>query len=208
MSASVGIAIGTFGDERWKELAKNAIRSAQRTSADQIIHCHEESLSEARNSAAQALQTDYVIFLDADDFLDPNYVDALRSALRPGNVLYQPATLGLHPSGEYDPEANIIPDRGIFNSNFLVIGTACKRESFLDVGGFRDLRVLEDWELWLRMIVNGAKVVSVPDMIYIVSVNNNGRNSNKVLQSKIYNQIRKEYRSYREKYFDNYSLGA
>lgn len=203
---TIGIAIATFGDDLWRDMAVSAYRSAQATSADQIVTVHGSTLAKARNEAAQKLSTDLIIFLDADDLLDKHYVDVLRSNLRDGKVLYQPATLGLHPSGAFDDSACLIPDRGIFTSNHLVIGTACSREDMLRLGGFDELQVLEDWDLWIRMILDGAKVLSLSDMIYVVRVNNSGRNNaNSKVMSSTHRLIQQRYRKQRGS-IDSYTL--
>lgn len=197
MNKTFGVAIGTFGDESWELKAEIAAETALRTSADNVIHVHGDTLAQARNEAVAELGTDYVVVLDADDMLDPNYIDALIENLRPDEkILYQPATIGLHMDGHWDELANIIADRGMFTANSLVIGTAFSSDMFFDAGGFEEYPVLEDWALFLQMIVNGAKILSVPEMVYVVCFMNESRNSNPVHHT-TYAQIVNKFQGYR-----------
>jgi len=195
---TVGIVVATFGDVKWIDKAKEAIVSAenQTLKPDRVIHHHAESLAEARNKAAYMVSTDWLIFLDADDTLDENYV---RSMMEPGEDagvadLRQPSTLGVYPDGTTDDEPVLIPERPILQSNYLVIGTMCRRDQFLDVGGFDSyFPVLEDWDLWIRMIKAGAIVGKRPEAIYRVGVNPQSRNQNTSLHGRYYAQIRSKY---------------
>ena len=64
-------------------------------------------------------------------------------------------------------------------------------EIFKKVGGFKDYPILEDWDLWIRMIQSGASVEEVPEAIYMVNVRDDSRNKNIDLHSQYYNIIRK-----------------
>lgn len=64
--------------------------------------------------------------------------------------------------------------RSLIDLNCAVIGTLVPRLLFLEVGGFRSrledgtrLDSLEDWDLFLRCVRAGAKMVAVPDAVYV-----------------------------------------
>ena len=58
----------------------------------------------------------------------------------------------------------------------MVIGTLVKRADFLRAGGFRELPMYEDWDLWIRCIANGSTPKPVHNAVYHVFVNKNSRN--------------------------------
>jgi glycosyltransferase involved in cell wall biosynthesis len=71
------IAIATFGDDSWYQLAEQrAVPSAEATGA-RVLHVHTTSggLADARNAALHAVDTRWVAYLDADDGLEPGYVE-------------------------------------------------------------------------------------------------------------------------------------
>lgn len=195
---SVGIVIGTFGTQEWKlsgEELERKVRDSQSPMphADHIrvLSVHGDTLAEARNVGAKALATDWLIFLDADDDLRPGYVSEMLRTVKSETLdIVQPATIGVYPDGSTDPEANLIPKRDLATGNYIVIGAMCRRSKFDEVGGFRELPVLEDWDLWRRMWKAGAKIGSCETAIYVVGVNPGSRNSDTPLHNRVYRQIR------------------
>jgi glycosyltransferase involved in cell wall biosynthesis len=192
---TVGIVVATFGDASWIDRAKTAVKSAENQSvpATRVVHHHAENLALARNQGADMVGTDWLIFLDADDTLDVNYV---RYMMEPGEdagaaTLRQPSTLGIYPDGSEDDEPVLIPERPLTQSNYLVIGTMCRRDQFLEAGGFDpEFPVLEDWDLWLRMYDIGAVIGKRPGAIYRIGVNPDSRNQNAQLHGRYYQRIR------------------
>lgn len=190
---TVSVVIGTYGDEEhWKPFVDRASRSAASQPCE-VIHSHHKTLAMARNAGAELATGDWLIFLDADDELSPGYVEAMLAV--PGDVR-RPSTLGISPDGTEDDEPVLIPRKPLIDGNFIVIGAMVERERFLRLGGFNELPILEDWELWIRFAVDGAEIVDVPDAIYRVNVRENSRNTDRSGHGQIYTQIRREYREF------------
>lgn len=173
---SVAVIIATFGDRNiWDKLAVRAKASAavQTHPADHVLRLHGPTLAQARNMAVQHIgdEVEWLVFLDADDTLDPRYIEAMLAGT---GDLRQPATLGVT-DGVEDPHPVMIPTKPLSEGNYLVIGTMVRREQFLAVGGFQEWPAWEDWDLWWRCVDDGAVVGQVPDAIYRVTVHQ-GRN--------------------------------
>lgn len=165
-----------------------AIKSAELARPDIALWLHKETLAEARNKGAEMVNTDWLIFLDADDELDSRYVDAMRRA---SGDIRKPSTIGVYPDGSEDDAPAMIPQRDLDRANHIVIGAMCRASMFWEVGGFREYPILEDWDLFRRMWKAGAEVVEVPDAIYRVHVNEGSRNQDQALHTRVYNQIRR-----------------
>lgn len=191
---TVGVVVATFGDwEKWHAIGQHAVASvkAQTRPPDQFCWLHGETLAEARNFGMKELQTDWVVFLDADDELDPRYIEAMLAA--EGDIR-RPATLGVYEDGSEDAEPVMIPRRDLAVANFIVIGAMCRREDALAVGGFDELLpCIEDWDFWTKLILAGAEVGDCPDAIYRVGVRDNSRNSQSKAHSEAYRIIRERY---------------
>lgn len=196
--ADISVVIGTFGDLEWSKLARQrAVPSVQRQIGRPLewIHVHGPSLHEARNDAARSAQGDWLIFLDADDELDERYTAEMGAFADrcEGDWLLQPATLGVF-EGREDPVPVVIPRMRLLDGNYMVIGTMVRRDQFLRLGGFGDWTYAEDWDLWIRCWLDGAQCAPVPNAIYRVHVNPQGRNSQeRAEQIRVYNEIRATY---------------
>lgn len=169
----------------------------QTLSAENLIWSHGPDLQIARNTTAAAARSTWLCFLDADDELDEHYLEAMTTAIADGdtNRLLQPATLGVYPDGREDPEPVLLPPKPLLEGNYLIIGTVVSAELFRRVGGFHDWPIWEDWDLWLRCWRAGAAVQPVPEAVYRVHVNANGRNNghDRATQLRIYEEIRRRY---------------
>ena len=199
--APLSVCIGTYGDEKWKRLAETrAIPSVEHQTMPPVDWqaVHGPSLHEARNQAAQQAAGEWLCFLDADDELDPLYLEAMAQAAAhdgPPKRLLQPSTLGVYADGHTDSAPVLHPPKDLHLHNYLIVATVVRRDQFLRVGGFRDLISHEDWDLWLRCWIDGAVVDPVPEAIYRVHVREDGRNSaGTAPHIKVINDIRARYR--------------
>lgn len=176
----VTVIVGTYGAEKWRNLAMNrAVPSAMALGCP-VIHVHATSLHEARNEGAERAMTRWLCFLDADDELAPGFIDAMAAgtadlrapAVRYGaNEHWNPTALPKVAGHDHDCTGECLPE-----GNWLVIGTLIERSRFLDVGGFRDWPMYEDWDLWLRCWQAGATVEAIPAAVYVAHVNPRSRN--------------------------------
>ena len=175
----VTIAVATFGDEAWSELARRrAIPSAAQFGVP-VVHVHADTLHDARNQAVDRVETEWVVHLDADDEPETDHPDALAAGtadLRAPSVRYVadsfpdpyvPKVAG----HRHDCTAECLPE-----GNWLVVGSLVRAQMVRDVGGWRDFTWSEDWDLWLRCWLAGATVEAIPDAIYRAYVRPNSRN--------------------------------
>lgn len=193
--ADVTVVIATFGPDykTWDDLAQRARKSvARQTMHPKIVRSHMDTLQEARNIGAVQANTEYLIFLDADDELDRHYVEAMLAA---EGSIRRPATLGVV-EGIEDDYPVMIPARNLYETNYIVIGAMIRTADFRRVGGFDDYPVAEDWALWLKMVEAGATITDVPDAIYRVNVQPVSRNQpvDMAVYGKTYQEIRERFR--------------
>lgn len=193
---SAACVVASYGDpEIWGPLGERALWSAhaQTKAFDEIyrVHLTDGTLQEARNSAIETVDTDWLCFLDADDELDVRYHEAMDACIEGG--IKRPATLGIV-DGIEDDEPYMIERADLQVRNFVVIGAFIRHEDFARVGGFSDDPVLEDWDLWIRLHLDGAEIVDVPDAIYRVHVRDDSRNSPHGDHHRVYSTIKNRYR--------------
>lgn len=193
---SVSVIIPVCGDSEWDEIAQRAEASAwdQSHKPDQVLVVRADTVAQARNQGSEMATSDWQIFLDADDTLDHWYVQAMTDACLSENRIYRPCTLGVYEDGTEDAEPVLIPRRNLNTGNFIVIGAMHRRDAFMKAGGFQEYPILEDWDLWLTMVNQGAEVREVPHAIYRVSVRPGSRNADP-RHGQVYLQITRKHRN-------------
>jgi glycosyltransferase involved in cell wall biosynthesis len=124
--------------------------------------------SAARNTALDAADGDFVTFLDDDDVLLPGHFDAVLPVITEGradvvyttmlvsNVRAEPTAEGYRdarPAFDYDFDREFLQ-----MANFIPpLGLTMRRPG---PGGHRfdpEIRLAEDWDLWLRMTADGLR---------------------------------------------------
>ena len=124
-------------------------------------------LAHARNVGAAASSSEFIAFLDDDDLRLPGSLDKQLRALAVDDSLalcYGQALIGdarrQLPTGEIYPP--VCPQGDIFwellEDNFIPMPSVLLRKSsLLEAGGFNtDLKLIEDWDMWLRLCEHHA----------------------------------------------------
>lgn len=178
------ICVCTYGDRSWMELAAwRAVPSAEQFDIP-VLHVHGDSLHGARNEALAAVTTEWVVYLDADDELEPGFMQwmatgtadlrapAVRYVRQDGGIAHARLPKVSGPEHlEHDCTGDCLPW-----GNWLVIGTAARAQILRDAGGWQDWPCYEDWDLWLRAWQRGASVEAIPRAIYRAHVRAESRN--------------------------------
>ena len=190
----ISVIIATYGDE-WIANHQSEIQWALRSASEQsfkaveVIRIHRDTLHEARNSGAKQAKGHRLVFLDGDDWLEPNFCRKIvesEDVLQPLTKYSEGPNTGIATMPSY-----LEPRDDLLDGNHLIVGCPVKREMFLDVGGFDDWPVYEDWALWLKMRKAGATFGRTTG-IYNVRYSFMGRNQD-YRGPHIYNEIRRAY---------------
>lgn len=128
-------------------------------------------LPSARNAGIRTAEGDYLLFLDADDLLHRKAVEWLVDSTQQLHDCL--CVMGssrcanpLTPSGAEESVRYLhtVADTTLLHENLAPCNAyLCSREMVLQVGLFEEsLRSCEDWDLWLRLVFAGARLVLVP----------------------------------------------
>lgn len=180
MTFDVTVAVSTFGAASWVRLANTRAIPSARALGVHVVHNHARTLHDARNGALKQVTTPWVIHLDADDELEPGYIEAMATGtadVRAPAVRYvrghsadwpkMPRVAG----HAHDCVGACLPQ-----GNWLVVGAAVRTELMHRIGGWRDYPVYEDWSTWLRCHLAGATIEAIPQAIYRAHVRPRSRN--------------------------------
>lgn len=185
----ISILVASFGDQQWDLLARRrALPSTEGQAAHEVVRIHdpEATLAQVRNRCAEEASGTHLLFVDADDELQPRFCEEIAAA-GAGTT----RTL-LTPSVQYvrgttrKQAPKIWPEMEITKGNWMIIGTVVPRDLFLRVGGFREYEWSEDWALWAMCLEAGADVIKVPSAVYTAYVQMRSRNRNKPRATVLY----------------------
>jgi hypothetical protein len=121
-------------------------------------------VSHARNRGLSAVDSLFVVLLDADDRIGPNYLYEAEKLLRAGADVVNPdAILFGHSSSRWPvPESTSLPM--LLQRNSVHYCSAFRRCYWAQVGGFDEqmLEWGEDYEFWIRVAKAGARIRKIP----------------------------------------------
>lgn len=147
-----------------------------------VIHQRNHGLPAARNAGAAAVKDperegwwpdggDYLVFLDSDDWIEPDFVERLHGAIvAAGDDAVSHAycqerlvgnASGLWRVPEWDPTLLMV-------TNLHPVTALVRRDWFERVGGFDETMNMgyEDWDLWLRFAGRGGRGVRVREPLF------------------------------------------
>lgn len=148
-----------------------------------VISQENRGLGGARNRGFDAATGEYILFVDSDDWIDPAYCERLYEAAREtGADVACASMLKIRPSYSkwtvrYTQRAEVADAVEKFRvcrcpPDFYVMNKLLRREMLLRLGlRFRERVCYEDVEYTMRVLGEGGRLVTVPDVVYRYMVN-------------------------------------
>ena len=120
----------------------------------------------SKNRAASLTTTDAFFTLDADDYLDPRFIECClgRMELSSADVVGCDYRLQF-PDGHF--EAAALPGiQGVYQANPLPSCSIIRTSAYRRVwGGFRDM-LYDDWAMWITLSRMSCKLERVPESLF------------------------------------------
>ena len=142
-----------------------------------------QGLAFAKNEGLSIIDTEWVAFLDADDyflptklekqmkFIEKNKVDffSTQVLILDGSDIIDPSTIW--DSDEYEDHESI--KNVIYDKNILAHGSFLIRKKCIDeLGGYNHVIGMEDWDLWKRAVDSGNYIFHrLNERLYMLRVN-------------------------------------
>ncbi len=135
-------------------------------------------LSEARNSGIKVAVGKYIVCLDADDILEPEYIKKTVAVLKKdkSNKLGF-VTTWLQEFGEREniwQTSSYNPGR-LLVENVAHAGSMFKKQAWAQVGGYKKEMKggYEDWEFWVSLMDAGYQWDTVPEILFAYRIRPN-----------------------------------
>jgi glycosyltransferase involved in cell wall biosynthesis len=141
-----------------------------------VVHQPNAGLPAARNRGAAGATTEYLAFLDADDWVEPRFVADLAAAIGAEAAAGRDSDI----SHAYCQERLVEKGTGIWRvpdwdpllmmiTNIHPVTALVRRERFASVGGFTESMRggYEDWDLWLKFVERGWRGVRVREPHFV-----------------------------------------
>lgn len=152
-------------------VAEIAARYSGCDSRIKFLHTDNYGLSVARNTGAAHSDGEYLVFLDGDDKIAPEYIENCVKALQSDSYIKvaapQMQCFGIHQQiwpVVYEDYAQLLIN------NPLYATAAMRRADFDAIGGYdeRMRKGFEDWELWIRLLAGKGPdaVWTGPDILF------------------------------------------
>lgn len=128
-----------------------------------------------RNFGIAAADAPYVCCLDADDLLDPDYVERAMfflDALGYDVVSSQMRYFGASSARPRWPLARLPTLDLLLRNNQVATAAVFRRSCWAAAGGFQDAGlgadyIYEDWRLWTRMAAMGARMLNMDERLFL-----------------------------------------
>lgn len=135
-----------------------------------VIRIAHAGVSEARNVAIANATGPYLCALDADDRLEPTYLEkAVRALDEDPSITFVSCwarTFG-DEAWDWKPDRCDLP--ALLCEDTVCTAALVRRDAVLAVGGFDTqipIQGAEDWELWLTLVERGYRGVILPEVLF------------------------------------------
>lgn len=150
------------------------IAEVEKQGGVRVVRQHNQGLPSARNAGWRAATREWVLPLDADDMLEPEFVAACLAAVaRDQGLGAVTACMACYTDWprervvDYVPlgfARDLLPARNVASSAIAMV----RRSALEEVGGYDpEMTALEDWELWCRMCAGGHRLAVIPERLII-----------------------------------------
>lgn len=196
------IIINDGSTDNTKDVALDLMKRDKRV---HFINQDNQGVCFARNNAIKISKGKYILCLDADDLISPNFlVETVKLIEQNDDIKVATSTVCFfgRRKGKLIPKSYSLEK--LLAHNQLVVTSLFRRSDFDRVGGFSNSmrEGFEDWDFWIRIIKDGGKIECAEDAVFYYRLLRSSRNSNidnekeSRLRFKLWNNHKELYSKY------------
>lgn len=136
-------------------------------------------LPAARNAGLMLARTEAILFLDADDWLDPAYLEKTLPLLADADVVltglqeHGPSRQGCYKPG-YDRAWHLVTVEDLWRMNLFFYCSLFRTQVLREIGGYNPLMAgawnrdggYEDHDVWLDLMTRGARFAAIDEPLF------------------------------------------
>lgn len=134
--------------------------------------------SRARNHGIEKAKGTYILPLDADDLISPNYLEEAIAVLE-NNPTVKVVYAEAEKFGAVTRHWHLKPFslRALALDNMIYVSAVFRKADWIRMGGYAtDPRcVREDWEFWIKLLKDGGQVVKLPFVGFYYRIHTDSR---------------------------------
>ncbi len=175
-------------------------------------------VSSARNKAITLSNSKYILPLDADDKISPNYLEDCFQVINFNSkvkLVYGKSYILNNPKKSWN--LGIYEFDDLLYKNMIHCSAVFKREDWEEIGGFDNnlKKGLEDWEFWINLLKNGGDVIEIDSCQFYYRIKESSLNQSVIKNDYGYDSRLYIFNKHIEKYiktnaydmyFENYNL--
>lgn len=144
-----------------------------------VIRKDNGGVSSARNIGIKESSGKYIIFLDGDDLLEPNYVEEMlkiKEKFPEAGIVYS-NTLLFGEKNYIRPLGTPSYDKLLVYNHYFVVTCLLEKKRIEEIYGFDEKMIygVEDWEFFIRYCYKGMKVVRINKPLFKYRIRKHSR---------------------------------
>lgn len=173
----------------------------------QTVRITNRGLPAARNAGLMLCETEGVLFLDADDWLDPTYLEKTYPLLKDADVVltglqeHGPTRNGTYFPG-YDKPFDQVTLADMIQMNRFYYCSLTRAQTLRECGGYNPLMAgpwgkgggMEDQDLWVDLMTRGARFTEVHEVLFHYDTSNPQSMAHTMNQALLRQEIARHHR--------------